>query len=82
MVMFEGKYEISVLKNELKVLKNSYRTGENVAKERQLSENLDEWLAREELMWKQRSRSDWLKDGDKNTAFFKIKATISDEIRS
>lgn len=36
---------------------------------------LDEWFAREELMWKQMARADWLKRGDKNMAFFKAKAT-------
>lgn len=43
--------------------------------EAELSAKFDEWLAREELLWKQRSRMDLLMDGDNKAAFFKIKAT-------
>lgn len=33
------------------------------------------WLEREEMMWKQRSRLQWLKEGDQKTRFFHSQAS-------
>jgi ribonuclease HI len=42
---------------------------------RKISLELDELLHREEMMWRQRSRVSWLKEGDRNTSYFHRKSS-------
>ncbi|KAL9684835.1 hypothetical protein QQ045_022276 [Rhodiola kirilowii] len=56
-------------------LEGSVEEKEVIDRETQLQGELDEWLAQEELMWGQRSRVEWLKEGDSNTSFFYIRAS-------
>ncbi|KAL9662192.1 hypothetical protein QQ045_027024 [Rhodiola kirilowii] len=66
---------IKQLEERLSTLQSKERTQEVVEEETLVSNSLDEWLAREELLWRQRARTKWLKAGDRNMAFFKAKST-------
>lgn len=44
--------------------------------EGKLRRELDEVLYREELLWYQKSRADWIKNGDRNTSYFHLSTVV------
>ncbi|KAK6146669.1 hypothetical protein DH2020_020538 [Rehmannia glutinosa] len=60
---------------ELSRLNKAHPSIINVERIKEVERKLERMLALEEYYWKQRSRADWLRGGDKNTKFFHRKAT-------
>ncbi|KAL9688883.1 hypothetical protein QQ045_033309 [Rhodiola kirilowii] len=58
---------IKNLRSRLQWLNSQYRSLDVIEEETMICNSLDEWMLREELMWKQRSRVDWMKERDMNT---------------
>ncbi|KAF3968805.1 hypothetical protein CMV_007346 [Castanea mollissima] len=62
--------EIQQKMKQLQDLQNNITLVTDIAKERMLREQIETLLLREEMMWAQKARSDWILKGDRNTRFF------------
>jgi hypothetical protein len=64
------KKKVATLKAEIETERASTLYRGPTAREKELMNQLSEALSREEIMERQRSRVDWLREGDRNTGFF------------
>ena len=67
--------QTTALRKQLEHLWVQHVTAERDREIKAVARKLDEVLHREEMMWRQRSRALWLREGDKNTQYFQRKAT-------
>lgn len=56
--------------NELSKLLNGVRSAENIAAIANCRRELNGWYLKEEIMWKQRAKDFWIKEGDRNSRYF------------
>lgn len=63
------------LVQQLQSIKQNQSSSKNKEEVWRIESQIHNMLVDEEIYWKQRSRGDWLKEGDKNTKFFRAKAS-------
>ncbi|KAK8335248.1 hypothetical protein V6Z12_A09G041200 [Gossypium hirsutum] len=75
------KSEMRKLEKQIESIIDSASRVDSGKKLKEARRRLDFLYAREESYWAQRSRSRWLREGDRNTRYFHAKATVKTFVR-
>ncbi|XP_012827280.1 PREDICTED: uncharacterized protein LOC105948608 [Erythranthe guttata] len=78
----QPQMRIAEIRKKLKVLKSGLISEENKAEVKELQAELENLYVDTDMYWRQRSKVQWVREGDRNTSFFHAKATTRKRINT